>query len=120
MEFQFEANSLHLTIPTLYSEDVLFKCFYWYTAEYGVEIESLDQDFNIVTLSSKKGAILDSVALREKIGKDLIDFKLRDIVTKETQTIRELITAKAFAHIDLTTNPSTDITDPVGFNPKDI
>ena len=50
--------------------------------------------------------------------RDLIDFKLRDIVTKETQTIRELITAKAFAYFDLDDNPATEISDPVGFNPS--
>lgn len=50
----------------------------------------------------------------------MIDFKLRDIVSKETKTIRELIIAKAFAYYEEDQSPDTEISDPVGFNPENI
>ena len=56
----------------------------------------------------------------EKIKQDLLDFKLRDIINKETRIIRELLIAKAFANYDDEEDPTTDISDPVGFSPKSI
>lgn len=41
---------------------------------------------------------LESMLLRLK--RDLIDFNLRDIVAKETRTVRELLIAKAFSSFD--------------------
>jgi hypothetical protein len=58
--------------------------------------------------------------LKEKISQDLIDFKLRDIVFQETQTIRELLLAKAFANYEIGDDPITDVSDPVGFKPEDL
>jgi hypothetical protein len=50
----------------------------------------------------------------------LIDFSLRDIVTKETQNIRDLLIAKAFSNGEFDEEPTGDASDPVGFNVKSI
>jgi His-Xaa-Ser system protein HxsD len=113
-------NELHFSLnEELYDEDVLFKCFYWYGADYNVEIDKKDTAF-LVILTSKSEIKIDHNSLLIKIKQDLIDFKLRDIVTKETKNIRELLTAKAFAHFQTDENPVTEISDPVGFDPTNF
>jgi hypothetical protein len=52
----------------------------------------------------------------QKLERDIIDFNLRDIVTKETQNIRDLLIAKAFSNGEFDELPPGEITDPVGYN----
>lgn len=99
----------------LYSESVLYQCFYWYSKDFDVSI-SKDASNYLVSIVKKNDVGLDELLI-SRIKQDLIDFKLRDIVRLETQTIRELITAKAFAYYDTDINPTTEVSDPVGFNP---
>jgi len=123
LEFKFENNQLLLYVPAdIYSTDVLHKCFYWYGGNYNVEINPIQKNmFEIKLFSKTKDINFENLdELQEKIRTDLIDFKLRDVVTKETKTIRELIVAKAFAYYNLDENPITEISDPVGFNPDQL
>jgi His-Xaa-Ser system protein HxsD len=118
MRIEIAENVLSVFVDrNIYSSDVLHKCFYWYTAGFIVEIESHSESAFLVRLQAKT-AIADALALMEKIKQDLIDFKLRDIVTKETQTIRELLVAKAFAYDEEDSDPISEVSDPVGFNPN--
>ncbi|MEG0915399.1 MAG: His-Xaa-Ser system protein HxsD [Myroides sp.] len=106
---------------TDYSESVIYKCMYWYLGAYNVAISKDVNDY-MVTISLKNAKKFDEEELIVRLKNDLIDFKLREIVNKETLTIRELITAKAFANYDFNMNEESlhDISDPVGFDPKDI
>ena len=113
-------NGFHFSLEeALYNESVLYKCFYWYGAEYDVSITKQKETYHI-GLISKTDMGINHDALEKKIKQDLIDFKLRDIVAKETKNIRELLTAKAFAHFESEENPSTEVSDPVGFNPNEF
>lgn len=103
----------------LYSEDVLYKCFYWYGGDYDVAITK-DKEWYHIQLFSKNNLGINHDALEKKIRQDLIDFKLRDIVAKETKNIRELLTAKAFAHFETEENPVSAVSDPIGFNPNEF
>ncbi|MFL9829736.1 His-Xaa-Ser system protein HxsD [Flavobacterium sp. ST-87] len=103
----------------LYEENVLYKCFYWYGGDYDVSITK-EKDRYYIQLLSKSEMNIDHDALEIKIRQDLIDFKLRDIVAKETKNIRELLTAKAFAHFQNEENPVSEVSDPVGFNPNEF
>jgi His-Xaa-Ser system protein HxsD len=121
MEFQLEEKRLVLFVEkTLYSEDVLFKCFYWYGNNYSVKISEHENSSFCVVIELLPSAPVefDSKALCEKVLRDLNDFKLRDIVSKETQNIRELLVAKAFAYYETEGDPLTDASDPVGFTPQ--
>lgn len=103
----------------IYDSNVIYKCFYWYTGDFNVDIAIKDDHF-CVTLMPTIG-VLDIDAIKSKVQRDLIDFNLRDIITKETQTIRELIVAKAFANYEFKSdNPTGEISDPVGFDPSII
>jgi His-Xaa-Ser system protein HxsD len=107
----------------LYSEDVLYKCLYWYTGKYNISIETFDDQYNYVSIKLPNSLSIseeNAKQLNEQLLRDLIDFKLRDIITKETQTVRELIIAKAFANFQIDAQSNFDISDPVGFNPNNI
>jgi His-Xaa-Ser system protein HxsD len=120
MKIEIRNNELHLLIEKeIYNEDVLHKCFYWYGANFIVEIENHSKEYFSICLQTKNESE-NWNDIVEKIKGDLIDFKLRDIVTKETKTIRELLIAKAFAYYGLDENPTTEVSDPVGFNPDEI
>jgi len=104
-----------------YSLDVLHKCFYWYDDQFAVEIEAEAEKVGIVKLYPKK-LILNENKFSELINQirtDLVDFKTRDIVTKETKNVRDLLIAKAFAHSDeFDAQPTGEVSDPVGFDPS--
>lgn len=120
---QFEGNHQELVITVdklIYNLDVLHKCFYWYGNSFDVSIHDLNEQYYQIKLSpQQEGIIMEETV--SKIKRDLIDFKLRDTVTKETRTIRDLIVAKAFAYYDSDdSHPTTDLSDPVGFDPLSI
>jgi His-Xaa-Ser system protein HxsD len=104
---------------SLYSKDAIFKCLYWYTDRFNISISFLDKEtyrISLSPLSNKQLTEDEAIPILEKLGKDFIDFNLRDIVTKETQTIRELLTAKAFSTGEFDELPPGEVSDPVGFN----
>lgn len=102
----------------IYNIDVVHKCFYWYSSHYFVDIQSENHNLIKVVLTPKNEDSIDFHSLSGKIRNDIIDFKLRDIVTKETINVRDLLIAKAFAYYETENNPNTDVSDPVGFNPN--
>ncbi|MAQ95710.1 MAG: His-Xaa-Ser system protein HxsD [Rhodothermaceae bacterium] len=105
----------------MYPEDVVFKAFYWYGGDYDVQIGRDGDRFEVI-LSRLDGSLTEGLldALRSRVGRDLIDFKTRSIVARETQAVRELLVAKAFAPLDdLDSQPPGDPSDPVGFDIAD-
>lgn len=119
MIYQEIENGLILNVnKEIYSVDVLHKCFYWYLSEFTINIESNNNGEALITLKAKKEhEIPETAFLIEKIRTDLIDFKVRDIISKETSNIRDLLIAKAFANYDTETAPEGEISDPVGYIP---
>jgi His-Xaa-Ser system protein HxsD len=106
---------------SLYSEDVVFKCFYWYGGAYTVDIAKGDDGGSLVVSLVPKNRSMTHEALdslEAKVKQDLLDFKTRDIVSKETKVVRELLVAKAFAHSDQFDSPPPGrVGDPLGFDP---
>ena len=102
----------------LYSKDAIFKCLYWYGANYYTRV-SLEGDFYKISLVPKDENTFEEKKILDilhKLENDLVDFNLRDIVAKETQNIRDLLVAKAFSNGEFDELPPGDISDPVGFN----
>jgi His-Xaa-Ser system protein HxsD len=106
----------------LYTEAVVFKCFYWYGADYEVVINRAADGRSLsVVLSPRAGPLSGEHvdALVSRVRRDLIDFKTRDIVARETQGIRELLVAKAFAASDEFDQPPLgSIADLGGVGPR--
>jgi len=110
---------------SLYSKDSIFKCLYWYGNNFHTNI-SITQDsrreFYKITLKPLVGYEIDEqtkIKTLQKLENDLVDFNLRDIVTKETQNVRDLLIAKAFSNGEFDENPPGEISDPVGFKISD-
>jgi len=103
MDFKLKSDYIMLEVQLcIYNLDVLHKCFYWYGDTFSVDIEKTDKDTAIVKLYFSDFQIIKNQfdSLKKKIRSDLMDFKTRDIVTKETKNVRDLIIAKAFASFD--------------------
>jgi His-Xaa-Ser system protein HxsD len=105
----------------IYNMDVLHKCFYWYAEDFSVDIAIENDNAAVVKLFPKTHKLDADLfhRIEDKIRTDLLDFKTRDIVTKETKNVRDLLIAKAFAHSDeFDAAPVGEISDPVGFDPS--
>ncbi len=117
MKFEVRDGRVVCTIPlALYNVDVLHKCFYWYAADYGVDIDISQTEWAVVSLWPKSSKLTSATELESRIRTDLVDFKTRDIIANETKTIRELLIAKAFSSSDeYEQRPPGEVSDPVGF-----
>ena len=123
MKINLINNSISIAVDAkIYNLDMIHKCFYWYTDNYIVEIDE-KKDKIVVTLSPKEETKIEEnqfSTISKKIKNDIVDFKTRDVITKETKTIRELLIAKAFYPIEEgMEKPPGEISDPVGFDIDD-
>ncbi len=92
-------EAIILRIDTrLYSETVLFKTLYWLGEEILFSVIKDPEGFLIVNLTHVTGSFEadGSRKLISQVSRGLIDFKVRDIVNRETSDIRKMIIAKAF------------------------
>jgi len=102
---------------SLYNEEVLYKCIYWYGDTYAVMVERNEQNYEML-IEKREGIISDELfhLLINKVKTDLIDFKTRQIIGRETQNIKQILIAKAFSNFDdYDETPIGDINDPLGF-----
>ncbi len=107
----------------LFSKDAVFKCLYWYGDKFHTNISFSDINtfqISIKPLPEFNISNEDLELYLHKLERDLIDFNLRDIVTKETQNIRDLLIAKAFSNGEFDEEPVGNANDPVGFDVNDI
>lgn len=122
MTFQNEVNGNEIIVyadTSLYSKDGIFKCLYWYGDKYHTNVSFVDSKtyrVSVKPVSTIQLSQQEQENLLLKLERDLIDFNLRDIVTKETQNVRDLLIAKAFSNGEFDELPPGDVTDPVGFN----
>lgn len=121
---RIEGNEIIVFADTsLYSKDSIFKCLYWYGDKYHVNVSFADSNtykISLKTMSDNHISIEQAEKILQKLERDLIDFNLRDIVTKETKNIRDLLIAKAFSNGEFDELPPGEISDPLGFNVNEI
>lgn len=126
MAFQNKIESNEVIVfadASLYSRDSVFKCLYWYGDKYHTNVTFIDGNtfrISVKPISETQFSQEQLEKLLQKLERDLVDFNLRDIVTKETQNIRDLLTAKAFSNGEFDELPPGELSDPVGFNVNDI
>jgi His-Xaa-Ser system protein HxsD len=107
----------------LFPRDVVFKCLYWYGGKFRTNVSFADENtyrISVKPMNNDKFSVDEQGSLLQKLERDLIDFSLRDIVTKETKNIRDLLIAKAFSNGEFDEMPPGEFSDPVGFNINDI
>lgn len=105
---QFELDS------NVYSRESIVKCLYWYSNDYSVEIKLKDNIYCVRVSPLKELSEIELSVIKAKLNREFLDYNLRDIVKKETNTIRELIIAKAFSNGELDEEPKGDLMDPLG------
>jgi His-Xaa-Ser system protein HxsD len=126
MQFQNEIKDNEIIVfadTTLYSKDSIFKCLYWYGDKFHTNVSLADSNTYRVSVKPISTTQLSSNELENlllKVERDLVDFNLRDIVTKETQNVRDLLIAKAFSNGEFDELPPGEVSDPVGFNVNQI
>lgn len=122
MPFQNEIKDNEIIVfadTSLYSKDSIFKCLYWYGDKFHTNVSFADSNtyrVSVKPVSTNKLSQHEQENLLLKLERDLVDFNLRDIVTKETQNVRDLLIAKAFSNGEFDELPPGDVSDPVGFN----
>lgn len=77
----------------IYSDACISRVAYWLSSQYTIS-RSLDGDIETMSVC---GSIDSEDQLSNKISQQLNDYKLREIVEKETHDIRTILYAKAFA-----------------------
>ena len=126
MPFQNEIKDNEIIVfadTSLYSKDSIFKCLYWYGDKFHTNLSFADSNTYRVSVRPISTTQLSSDELENlllKVERDLVDFNLRDIVTKETQNVRDLLIAKAFSNGEFDELPPGEVSDPVGFNVNQI
>ena len=122
MPFQNEIKDNEIIVfadTSLYSKDSIFKCLYWYGDKFHTNVSFADSNtyrVSVKPVSTNQLSQQEHENLLLKLERDLVDFNLRDIVTKETQNVRDLLIAKAFSNGEFDELPPGDVSDPVGFN----
>jgi len=106
---------------SLYTKDSIFKCLYWYGGKFHTNVSLTENMYRISLIPQKNVINISELELYlQKLERDLIDFNLRDIVTKETKNVRDLLIAKAFSNGELDESPPGEVSDPVGFNVETV
>lgn len=82
--------------PEVYSEAAIFKTAYWFTDRYYVFLDSLADGRLLVELRAKPGGAGTLQVACADFCNSLVDFRVRDIVARETTGIREALVTKAF------------------------
>lgn len=80
----------------IYNDSVISKAVYWFSGDFIIVRNILDDNTEMLTISSGDQTI-NETSLETKLMQTLNDFKLRQIVADETRDIKTILYAKAFA-----------------------
>jgi His-Xaa-Ser system protein HxsD len=83
--------------PGVYSEAAIFKAAYWFTDRYFLFLDKAAGARLVVEIRSKTPVENDELKrVASEFCNSLIDFRVREIVNKETAPIREALVTRAF------------------------
>lgn len=80
----------------IYSDSVISKAIYWLSGDFIIVRSLLDDDIEQLSITANSDFI-DEIAVEKKLMQTLNDFKLRQIIADETNDIKTILYAKAFA-----------------------
>lgn len=122
-ETSVDNSYIVISVPeSFYSKEVILKALYWYGDKFSASIE-FDETSRKFAIELRPNPSLemnfeDLQLYESKLHRDLIDFSLRETINAETQSIREILLAKAFSNGEFDESPPGEVSDPVGFNPN--
>ena len=79
----------------IYSDSCISKVVYWFSDRYSIE-RHINGDIEALTIDGVK----DERTFKKMFFEKLNDFKLREVIDKETKDIRTILYAKAFGDFD--------------------
>jgi His-Xaa-Ser system protein HxsD len=99
----FDVKSAHkakFKIDTeIYSAEIIGKISYWLGKQFIVSEEKNGKDYSF-TIEEKSGlAINDWSMVKDEISCMCTDYRMREIIHKETKDVRTILYIKAFANI---------------------
>ena len=93
----------------IYNDSVISKVIYWLSKDHVISRSLIDENTEKISILKKNNLREKEENLNEKFQTLLNDFKLRDIIAKETKDIKTILYAKAFAEDEnLSENDITD------------
>ena len=98
-----EHGHIEIEVDTsIYNDVVIDKVLYWLTEDYIIFRKTTPgTSYQVITLEPKNGfSGVPFDELKKKLSDRFIDFKNRQQVIAETQNLRDLLFAKAFANSD--------------------
>lgn len=98
---QIAEDKIQIKIDTaIFNDTVITKTLYWLQCDYLVFWNTLKDNIQNIILEKKDGTISEEefMKLKSRLNQNLIDFKIRDVVNKETKNIRDILYIKAFAN----------------------
>lgn len=108
-------NKINLELDSLvYSKESIVKCLYWYSDDFEIDVELVSNSYQISLQPLTEFSKEEIEKVRTKLKKEFLDYNLREIVKRQTTTIRELIIAKAFSNGEFDEEPRGDLMDPLG------
>jgi|ERR1039457_2069564 His-Xaa-Ser system protein HxsD len=108
---------------SIFTRDAVLKCLYWYGDKFHTDVSFENSNAYRICIKPHLNSNINLAELELymlKLERDLVDFQLRDIVTKETQNVRDLLIAKAFSNGEFDEEPKGEVSDPVGFNVQEM
>lgn len=79
----------------IYSDNCISKVVYWLSGKYTID-RRLEGDNEILAIDGVK----DEESFKKSFFENLNDYKLREVIDKETKDIRTVLYAKAFGDFD--------------------
>jgi len=122
VQYDSECSAVIYLDPRIYSREAILKASYWHTEAAYIQISPASSDNRFVihiTLKQSSPTLSNPqpMKLPELIGEycnSILDFELRRQVGVETESVRQLILAKAFSESGVLEDaPPGAISDPV-------
>ena len=98
---KIDATTIEFSIDLdIYSDGVISKVLYWLSSIFIIERKKVSPKCQHILLKHKTGDVTEDDLLRfeAEISQMFADYKVREIVRKETEGIRNILYLKAFAN----------------------
>lgn len=97
-------NLIVLYVDTkIYNDNVISKVLYWLSKDYIISRKHIAGSANQKICFNKINGIISEKEfydVKERLNRDFIDFKTRQIIDDETKDLRNILFVKAFANRD--------------------
>ena len=84
----------------IYSDEAISKTIYHLADRFSIGRNLASENTEVLDVTLQKGIDISEADVRSTIFDTLNDYKLRDIIEKETHDIRVILYAKAFGEFD--------------------